>query len=81
MSKNYSTKNGSLMYSDTGNFQENPDGTWSEAIPLPFYGPIGLKQCVCGKSFFKEKNYREHYRKEHTNGKKYKRTPRGMVEL
>jgi len=29
---------GKNMSNDIGkNYQQNPDGTWSEAIPLPFY--------------------------------------------
>ena len=79
MSNQYSTKQGSLMYDGSTNWHQNPDGTWSKAIPLPFYGL--KKGCSCGKSFWKEENYFKHYRTEHTDGKRYKRTPTGMVEL
>lgn len=66
------------MYDQDGNWQENSDGTWSEAIPLPFYGL--KKGCYCGRSFWKEGNYRRHYRDAHTDGKRYKLTPTGLVE-
>jgi len=69
------------MHNEDGNWQANPDGTWSEAIPLPFYGPLGMKQCRCGQHFWREATYREHYRKEHTDGKRYERTPKGLAEL
>jgi hypothetical protein len=79
MSKQFSTEHGNIMHNEVGNYQENPDRTWSQAIPLPFYGI--KKQCQCGKSFWKEDNYRKHYRAEHTDGKIYKRTPAGLVEV
>lgn len=69
------------MHNEIGNWQENTDGTYSEAIPLPFYGLIGMKQCSCGRHFFREESYREHYRKEHTDGKRYRRTPTSFTEV
>ena len=59
------------------NLQQNPDGTWSEAVPLPFYGI--RKKCSCGKKFWREENYVRHYKKHHTTGILYKHTPTGMV--
>lgn len=80
--KVYSTrtkvKNGLSMFSDEGNFQQNADGTWSEAIPLPFYG-IRKKCSTCWRGFWTEKGYEKHYVNEHTTGMKFKRTPKGMV--
>jgi len=79
MSNVYKTGKG-LMMSDSGNYQQNPDGTWSDAIPLPFYGL--RKHCpACSAKFWKEANYVEHYKEAHTCGKKWRRTPTGMVEL
>lgn len=60
-------------------FQQNADGTWSEAIPLPFYGL--RKHCSCGRKFWREANYYRHYQREHTDGIAYERTPTGMVVL
>ena len=71
--KTYLT-NGGIMHNEDGNWQQNEDGTWSEAVPLPFYGI--KKRCGCGKSFWKEENYQKHYVEQHTDGKKYNRTPR-----
>lgn len=66
------------MINQDGVWQENADGTWSEAVPLPFYSI--KKQCSCGKSFWKIKNYEKHYIAKHTDGKRYNRTPTGLVE-
>lgn len=77
--KLYDTQGG-MMFSSEGNFQQNPDGTWSEAIPLPHYGWLKMR-CHCGKKFKTESEYRTHYQRQHTNRKFYKRTPTGMVEL
>lgn len=68
-----------MMHNQDGSWQQNLDGTWSEAVPLPLYGL--KKKCQCGKSFWKEANYVKHYLKAHTNGKKYNRTPTGLVEV
>jgi len=58
------------------NMQQNPDGTWQQAIPLPLYG---LKMsCECGKKFWKKKNYHSHYVDVHTDGLLYKRTKDGV---
>lgn len=59
------------------NYQQNKDGTWSHAVPLPFYGL--KKKCECGRSFWKEANYRKHYLTKHTDGVRYNRTTTGMV--
>lgn len=67
------------MINQNGNWQQNEDGTWSQAVPLPFYGL--RKGCDCGKKFWREDNFRKHYIKAHTDGKKYKRTPKGLVEV
>lgn len=57
---------------------KNEDGTWSEAVPYPF---IGIrKSCGCGRKFFTMKRYESHYRREHSSGKRYDRTPKGLVE-
>ena len=69
------------MYDGSSNWQQNDDGTWSEAIPIPFYGFLGLKHCMCGRHFLKEDKYRQHYAEAHTNNKRYNRTPTGMVEV
>ena len=65
-----------LTITDSGNYQENADGTWSEAVPLPFYGL--RKQCACGKKFWKEQSYHKHYVTKHTDGKKYFRNVSGF---
>ena len=84
MSKRRIYSNGDLysslsMISSEGNYQQNDDGSWSTAIPLPLYGL--KKRCNCGKSFWRESNYEKHYIAQHTNGKKYIRTSRGMEQL
>lgn len=43
---------------------QNKTGEWTQAIPLPYYGI--KKTCLCGDSFWKEKNYEAHYALEHT---------------
>ena len=65
------------MSNNDGVWGENEDGTWSEAVPLPFYGL--RKGCHCGEKFWKEENYRKHYKAQHTDGKRYNRTPKGLV--
>lgn len=70
---------GRFMNNQDGTWQENEDKTWSEAVPLPYYGI--KKKCSCGKSFWKEENYRTHYRQKHTDGKRYTRTPTGLTEV
>lgn len=70
---------GSFMSNQDGVWSDNGDGTWSESVPLPFYGI--RKRCQCGKSFWKEENYRKHYIKSHTDGKHYNRTPTGLTEV
>jgi hypothetical protein len=57
-------------------YQQNEDGTWSQGVPLPFY--VLKRKCTCGKSFWKEANYRKHYLAKHTDGKRYQRTPTGL---
>lgn len=68
-----------MMVNDRGVWQQNADNSWSQAIPLPFYGI--KKRCGCGKSFWKEENYKKHYVTKHTDGKRYRRTPQGLFEL
>ena len=68
---------GAFMINNEGVFQENADGTWSEAIPLPYYGL--RKHCSCGKKFWKEESYRKHYAERHTDGRSYTRTVKGLV--
>ncbi len=41
-----------------------PDGRWVPAIPLPFYG--FRKRCECGRKFFREENYEEHWQLTHS---------------
>lgn len=77
MSNVYQPK-AAILHNQDGNWQQNIDGTWSEAAPLPYYGL--KKKCQCGKQFWKENNYVEHYIKVHTDGKSYIRTPRGLTE-
>lgn len=69
----------SKMINQDGVWSENPDGTWSEAVPLPFYGL--KKKCICLRTFWREENYRKHYIAEHTDGKQYKRTPKGLFDI
>lgn len=75
----------SIMINQDGNWQENFDKTWSQAIPLPLYTSkwfiIPAVQCECGQKFRLKGDYRTHYVDFHTDGKRYKRTPKGMVEL
>ena len=40
------------------------NGLWVEAIPLPFYGI--RKRCECGRKFWRESDYRRHWRYENT---------------
>jgi len=47
---------------------QNKYGEFVPAIPLPYYG--FKKQCSCGKSFWTEKHYREHFALEHILGLK-----------
>lgn len=42
---------------------ENERGECVPAIPLPLFGL--KKQCGCGKSFWKQRNYEAHYAHEH----------------
>lgn len=64
---------------DITNWQQNEDGvTWSEAVPLPFYGL--KKKCHCGKSFWDERNYQVHYRRMHTDGIRYIRLRNGKMQ-
>ena len=58
------------------NMQQNEDGSWSQSIPLPFYGI--KKKCDCGKSFWKESNFRKHFIEKHTDGLKYMRDKTGF---
>jgi hypothetical protein len=69
------------MFSDKAAFQQNPDGTWSEAIPLPSFGLFRAKCGECYKKYRREDAYKEHYRLHHTDRKVYQRTQSGMVEL
>lgn len=78
MSKVYSANSVGFMHNQDGAWQENEDSTWSVAIPLPFYGL--KKKCHCGKSFWKEKNYRKHYRAIHTDSKHYIRLRNGVMK-
>lgn len=52
--------------------QQDADGVWRQAIPLPFYKwrwwGIGGLRYVCGKCFHpftSEQAYRDHYRSDH----------------
>lgn len=71
------------MVNQDGAWQQNADGSWSEAIPLPLYSGVFRKRykCECGEKFVFEGSYEQHYRREHTDGKRYKRTPKGLVPL
>jgi len=42
---------------------ENKKGEFVPAIPLPFYGL--RKMCHCGKKFWTEERYEEHYALHH----------------
>lgn len=67
-----------MMIDNNGAWEQNPDDlTWSQAVPLPFYGL--RKGCMCGRKFFKESSYRKHYKSQHTDGKKYVRTTTGLT--
>jgi hypothetical protein len=72
----FDTEKARLMLDLDGSWQENSDGTYTQAIPLPFYGL--KKRCQCGTSFWKEENYRKHYAQEHTDGKSYRRDVKGF---
>ncbi len=82
MSKVY--KGSGLSFSSDGVadkvHQQNADGTWSEAIPYPFF-LAWRKQCMCGMKFWKMSSYQAHARELHTNGKRYNRTPKGLTEV
>lgn len=58
------------------NMQQDDDGLWRAAVPLPFYG--FKKKCQCGKSFWKSRNYESHYVEAHTDGIRYKRNKNGF---
>lgn len=45
------------------NLQQNKDGNWEPAVPLPYYGI--MKKCGCGKRFWKEINYEKHFKQDH----------------
>lgn len=48
--------------------QQNSDGTWSPAVPLPLYAGPFLKICSgssCRRGFFRQASYRKHYLKRH----------------
>jgi len=68
-----------VLHTEGKFYQQNADGTWSEAVPLPLYGL--KKRCDCGKSFWKEKNYYRHYQQKHTDGMAYQRTPSGLIAI
>ncbi len=59
----YTTHGKITRYSNETVTMENKRGEWIPAIPLPFYGL--KKRCNCGRSFWKFKNYQEHYALEH----------------
>lgn len=60
-------------------WQQNADGTWSEAVPLPLYGLF--KGCSCGRKFLRERSYYRHYQQAHTDGMAYNRTPQGLIPI
>ncbi len=43
--------------------QENDDGAWVPAIPLPLFG--WRKRCSCGRGFWTLDGYRGHYALAH----------------
>lgn len=45
------------------NKMQNKRGEWVPVIPKPFYG--FRKVCNCGKKFWREQNYKEHYAYSH----------------
>lgn len=59
------------------NMQQDPDGLWRAAVPLPFYFAF-RKGCHCGKRFWKQESYEAHYVEAHTDSLRYKRTPEGV---
>lgn len=44
----------------------NKRGDWVPSIPVPFYGR--RKHCRCGRRFWTEQRYREHYAYAHILG-------------
>lgn len=46
------------------NATQNRRGEWVPSIPLPMYG-LRKKCWVCGKKFWTEERYREHYALHH----------------
>jgi hypothetical protein len=40
--------------------EQNKDGDWVQAIPLPYHGFLH-KKCSCRARFFTMKGYRGHY--------------------
>lgn len=66
-----------LIHDDTV-WAENPDGTWSESIPMPM---LGLRKgCwFCGAKFWRTASYEYHYRNQHTDGLAYIRKPEGFL--
>lgn len=59
---------------------QNNDGTWSEAIPLPYRRSFIRKACcACGEGFFLTSSYEWHYRSHHTDGLAYIRKPEGFL--
>ncbi len=47
---------------------KNKRGEWVPAIEVPYYLAFGRCECRCGKRFWSEKRYREHYALEHILG-------------
>jgi hypothetical protein len=70
-----------MLFSSEGNFMQVEDGSWIEMIPLPYYGWFGRVKCQCGQKYRSDEQYAIHYRSEHTDGKRYRRTPQGLIEI
>jgi len=73
----------SIMINNNGVWQENADKSWSQSVPLPLYVGVFRKryQCECGEKFVLEGGYETHYKRVHTDGKRYKRTSTGLEQL
>lgn len=44
---------------------QNKSGKWVPAIPEPYFLAFGRCKCDCGKVFWSEERYREHYALKH----------------
>lgn len=67
-----------IMINEDRAWEQNHDGTWSWAVPMPLLQGV-RKVCRCGEKFWKMSSYVEHYKDKHTDGLAYNRSPAGMM--